>query len=130
VVRTELEVRYLALRIVFVAVFLAYLIWNLAWLVQGRLAPSMLWALTGVPSPTTGGTRSLTALLGGDVTDSLQWNACLIPICGLLLITLIQLIRQAMHRSPLRLSPTIAWCWFVVLSAAWILKLLVPEPSP
>ncbi len=36
-----------------------YICWNLFFLAHGRTAPSLLLALTGRPSPTTGMTRSL-----------------------------------------------------------------------
>jgi hypothetical protein len=121
--------RRAALRIAFGAVGLTYLVWNGIWLFNGQLAPSMFWALTGVPSPTTGGTRSLAALWRGDLVESLQWNACLIPICGLLVLSLIQLAGQAVRRAPLRLAPLLAWGWLVILAVAWALKLLIPEPT-
>ena len=46
--------------------FVVYLAWNVVWLFQGIVPPSLFQALTHRPSPTTGGTRSLQHLLVGD----------------------------------------------------------------
>src|ERR1022692_3864522 len=39
--------------------FVVYCIWNAYWLLQWRLPPSLFSAITGLPCPTTGGTRSV-----------------------------------------------------------------------
>ena len=48
-----------------VLAFSGYAIWNLFWLAQAKVPPSIFTATTGLPCATTGGTRSVLALLAG-----------------------------------------------------------------
>ena len=54
----------------------------------------MLVEATGIPSPTTGGTRSFLALLNGDITLSLYYNVATIPIITLLCVTTLYVVRS------------------------------------
>ncbi|MDY7011617.1 MAG: hypothetical protein SVV80_12845, partial [Planctomycetota bacterium] len=51
------------LRIFAAGLFLIYCFWWVFWLVRGKLPPALFLAITGLPSPTTGCTRSLQSLL-------------------------------------------------------------------
>jgi hypothetical protein len=98
-----------------------YVSWNVYWLAAGRVPPSMLTGLTGLPAPTTGGTRSVTALLDGDLPRSLYYNAMTIPILGLLTITVSQVLLKG------RGDNWLVTAWVAVLSVAWVGKLLSPS---
>lgn len=100
-----------------------YLGWNAWWLSAGRIPPSMLTGATGIPSPTTGGTRSFLALLDGDLATSLYYNPMTIPILGLLAVTVGQVIFRG--RGENWLVPA----WLIVLSVAWIAKLMSPSAT-
>jgi len=103
-----------------------YLFWNVGWLSLGRPAPSLFTGLTGLPCPTTGGTRSLHALLAGDLTGSFTYNPMTVPILGLLTATLAVLTSRALRRQRLSLPTGYLYAWFGLLSAAWLIKLCSP----
>lgn len=113
----------LVLRTLLLGMFLVYVGWNFYWLTKLRLAPSIFQSLTGLPCPTTGGTRSLFALLRGELTESLRYNALCVPICLLFAVTLSQLLMQALRGKRLALRPWLVWIWIVILPLAWLIKL-------
>ena len=81
--------------------FAFYAGWNVWWLSLNRVPPAMLLAATGLPSPTTGGTRSFFAMMNGDVTLSLYHNVATFPIIMLLAVTLMFVVRRGTRRSGL-----------------------------
>jgi hypothetical protein len=103
--------------------FLFYLAWNIRLLGQGRIPPSIFLAVTGLPCPTTGGSRSCAALLRGDLAASLSFNAMMLPIVALLGITIGELAFKRFRHRPLVISRALAWSWPAVLTLAWVLKL-------
>lgn len=112
------------LRIVAVSMLTVYVGWNLYWLSQYRLAPSLFQGLTGLPSPTTGGTRSFLALVRGEVRESLLFNAMTVPLCLLLAATVIPLGGQLARKQKVALAPAMVVIWAAILPLAWVLKLL------
>ena len=98
-----------------------YISWNVYWLASGAVPPSMLTGLTGLPSPTTGGTRSVMALLDGDLARSLYFNPMTLPLIGLMAVTVGQI---AVKR---RGDDWLVTAWVVLLSVAWVIKLLSPS---
>ena len=106
------------------AAALFYVGWNAYWIGRGALPPSILRHLTGIPVPTTGFLRSQIALAEGRVGDSLAWNALGAPIVVLLVVTGALLLRRAITGSRLVIPAGLARVWFVVLGAAWIVKLV------
>ena len=112
-----------ALRTIFMAMLAVYVGWNLYWLAQLRIAPSLFQTLTGLPCPTTGCTRSFFAICRGEWLESLRFNALLVPICVLLFASVLQLTCQAVVRQRLSLSKVLVILWGIVLSLAWVLKL-------
>lgn len=116
--RNILVLRYVALAC---AVF--YFAWNLFFLIQARIPPSILTGLTGLPSPTTGGTRSLLLLLRGEIYESLRANLFTIPICLCLASTLLLLGRQLVSCERLSIPGWLVGTWGIVLTIAWIAKL-------
>ncbi len=83
--------------------FAVYFAWNAFWLFQGTVPASLFQTLTGWPSPTTGGTRSLQHLLAGDWNESLRDNAMTLPLVLLLAVSGLQLGSQCLRRQRLRL---------------------------
>ena len=97
-----------------------YLVWNFSWLMSGHVPTSMLTGLTGIPCPTTGGTRSFIALASGDWQRSLYFNPMTIPLTGLLGVTLWQWLRFG------KAEDWIATAWGVMLAVAWAAKAFSP----
>jgi hypothetical protein len=106
-----------------IGVFVVYLAWNVLWLFQGTSPPSLFLALTGWPSPTTGGTRSLQHLLAGQWSESLRYNAMTVPLVLLLTASGLRLGGQLIRKQRLSLPAWLAWSWAAVLVIAWALKL-------
>jgi hypothetical protein len=104
------------------ACFVAYLGWNAWWLAHGRIPPSILLFVTGLPSPTTGGIRSLHALLVGHVGQSLRFNPLTVVYIALLAVSAAVLLRQCLQRRPLALPNWTAWSWFGALALGWAAK--------
>ncbi|MGO9642077.1 MAG: DUF2752 domain-containing protein [Candidatus Acidiferrales bacterium] len=107
------------------ASFAAYLAWNVAWLASGRIPPSVLRALLGLPCPTTGCTRSLVALLHGNLYASLLWNPLTVPILILLAVSLQMLFLAALRKKELTLPKWVGAAWWSVLLMAWLSKFLL-----
>lgn len=106
-----------------ISMLIIYLGWNIRWLAAGRIPPSMFTAATGLPSPTTGGTRSVRVLLEGDVITSLYYNAMTIPIVCLLAITIGQVLIKGSGEHWLIAA------WITVLLIAWAIKLVSPSAT-
>jgi len=107
------------------ASFAAYLAWNILWLASGKLPPSMLLAILGIPCPTTGVTRSLACLLHGDLRASLMWNPFAIPFLILLALSFHALSLAAVRKKELTLPKWMAAAWCAVLVLAWLSKFLL-----
>ena len=123
VVRAGMGFFHRILRGMAIGGFAVYLAWNVVWLFQGIVPPSLFQALTDQPSPTTGGTRSLQHLLAGDWSESLRYNAMTVPLILLLIASGFQLSRQLLRRQSLCLPVWLAWSWAALLMIAWTVKL-------
>ncbi|MGE0610324.1 MAG: DUF2752 domain-containing protein [Pirellulales bacterium] len=106
------------------ALFVVYCLWNLFWICQWRIPPSLFLAFTSLPCPTTGCTRSVVSLLNGDVVESWRWNPLTIPIIVLFCATLGCLVCRAAARKPLLLPGKFLTAWGGLLGLAWACKLL------
>ncbi|HUT61732.1 MAG TPA: DUF2752 domain-containing protein [Phycisphaerae bacterium] len=115
----------LLLRAVAVASAAGYCGWWGYWLSHGRLAPSPMLVVTGLPCPTTGLTRSLLSLMNGQWLASLCWHPLAVPIVALLAASLLWLARQLALRRRLVLPRAFGWLWAAVLLAGWAAKLLI-----
>ena len=105
------------------AAFVLYVGWNVRWLAQGQLPPSILLGLVGLPAPTTGMTRSTLAFLEGSWSTAFLWNPFTLPFGALLIFTACEIAWKRTTRRRLVLSHTLALAWPVLLLAAWITKL-------
>jgi hypothetical protein len=101
-----------------------YVSWNLYWLAHGRLAPSILSATTGIPAPTTGGTRAFRALAHGDWRESLRCNPFAVPIVILFVLTLSVLAARVLRTGKWLISNRWFYVWAALLLIAWLTKLL------
>jgi hypothetical protein len=104
--------------------FAAYVVWNAFWLASGKIPPSALRAILGVPCPTTGCTRAVVSLLHGDLRASLLWNPFTIPILILLGMSLQMLLWAALHKKKLLLPRWMGIAWLSVLLMAWAAKFI------
>jgi hypothetical protein len=111
-------------RILATVLFVGYVVWNGYWLCLGRVPPSLFLAVTGLPSPTTGGTRSVQQLWQGNWRESLKWHPLAVPIILLFLLSLGWLGWQALTRQRLRLPEWFLWAWGICLGISWVVKLL------
>ncbi len=103
--------------------FVVYCLWNLFWLFQWRIPPSLFWAFTKLPCPTTGCTRSVMCLLRGEIAESLRWNLLTIPILVLFSITVGCVGLRLANRQPLQLHGHFLRAWGLLLAVAWLCKL-------
>jgi hypothetical protein len=106
------------------SVLIGYFCWNLFWLAGGRLAPSLLLALTGIPAPTTGGTRAFRALARGDWRESLDCNPFAVPMVFLFVLTLSALAARIARTGKWLISNQWFYLWAALLLVAWVTKLL------
>ena len=105
--------------------FIFYLEWNVTWIAQGRIPPSILRALAGVPCPTTGGYRSFIALCRGEFVQSFLYNPLMLIYLLLFCYSMAVLFLQWIHRRRLVLSPFIAWMWCASLLIGWAAKFVL-----
>lgn len=99
------------------AAFVGYVGWNLAWWWRGQVAPSIFSWATGLPCPTTGGTRSIRALANGDVAASIALHPFAVPLATLFVVS----VCQALVRGRLAAWMPSAWLW--VLAFSWVSKI-------
>jgi hypothetical protein len=89
------------LRYIGLLAFLFYLIWNMFYLSNAQLPPSILYKLTGIPAPTTGMYRSLCALAVSDINGFLMNNPVVILFIPILTLILLGLIASYYKRERL-----------------------------
>ena len=126
--RAKTHVIALSVKAAALGAFSLYLFWNAYWIGMGEIPDSILRAFAGIPSPTTGGTRSIVALIHREWAQSLLWNPLTIVYMALMASSVWLLGHQAMGGKRLALPPILAWLWAGSLVAGWILKLTIgPE---
>ena len=108
-----------------IGLIVVYVGWNLAHLAAGQLPGSLMTAIVGLPCPTSGGTRAISALLGGDVITSLRWNPLAVPITVLFVLSLVELVRSRLVWGRVRLGPRWVRCWMWLLATAWLVQLAI-----
>jgi len=103
--------------------------WNVFWLTRAEVPPGMLQYFTGLPCPTTGGTRSLLAILEGDVAESLRWNPLTLAYLALTLASIACLVGRCRRGHGLLLPRALGHVWIVTLGIGWIVKLAMGPAS-
>lgn len=119
-----MRIWYRALRCLAVAMILVYCVWQVYWLGMGQLPPALFLAFTGLPAPTTGGTRSVGCLLRGDWQGSLHHNAMTIPVTLMAIGCAVWVTVLVSRRRQIRLPRGMGLAWVVLLALAWSIKLL------
>lgn len=124
----EAKLTSTTLRCLAAALFAVYLGWNLYWLSQHAVPPSLFTAMTGLPCPTTGGTRALGCLLEGDLRESWRFNAMAVPLVAMFLATIIVAVLRFHSRRAFLLPSWFMPAWLGLLLVAWVMK-LASSPS-
>lgn len=102
-----------------------YLLWNAVWLASGKIPISILTAFSGIPCPTTGGTRSLLAALQGHWLEAFLWNPLTPAYVLLMVYSAVKLARQSIRRERLALPSVIARLWILAVAVGWVAKLAI-----
>jgi hypothetical protein len=102
-----------------------YLLWNGVWLAMGKMPISILTAFTGIPCPTTGGTRSVFAALQGHWLEAFLWNPLTPGYVLLMVYPVVGLARQSIRRERLALPAVVAQLWMFALAIGWVAKLAI-----
>jgi hypothetical protein len=89
------------LRYIALFAFAFYLFWNLYFLLKVQLPPSILYKITGIPSPTTGMGRSLMAIIDFNLKGFLINNPMVILFIPILILILINLFISYCKRKKL-----------------------------
>jgi hypothetical protein len=122
VVPYQARMMHRGIRCVALGAFALYLVWNAIWIAKGKIPPSVLTALAGIPCPTTGGTRSVVALFHGEWHQAFLYNP-LTPIYLLLFAYSVAFLsRQMLIGKRLALQRFTAWMWMASLTAGWVAK--------
>lgn len=111
--------------IAFLAIFsLAfYICWNIYFVFIKQIPPSILYRLTGIPSPTTGMYRSFIGLMALNRDAYFSNNPFLIPFLILLTITISIIIKKVIKKEPVFINNSLGISYIVVLSLSefWML---------
>lgn len=111
-----------------VAVLLSgYGLWNLFFIIKGEIPPSIFKHFTGLPCPTTGGTRSFLCLCRGDWSNFFLYNPFTLFFIALMIVSAIVIVRRFLQKMPLRFPKWLAVSWLSILAAAWITKFILPS---
>jgi hypothetical protein len=102
-----------------------YLSWNGYWLLRGKLPDSIFRALTHLPCPTTGGTRSIEAYWRGDWKEGVCYNPLTPVFIALFLSSLVVLGNRYFRHRRVSLPTWMARAWFVSLGTAWAAKFVL-----
>ena len=106
-----------------IAISTIYVFWNAFWLAHLQVPTSLFAAFTGLPCPTTGGTRAVLALCDGRFLESLRYNALAVPIAALFLFSLGLVATRFRRGGKLRMPRWLFLGWVGLLALAWALKL-------
>ncbi|MGD9992377.1 MAG: DUF2752 domain-containing protein [Salinivirgaceae bacterium] len=111
--------------IAFLAIFsfTFYICWNVYFTFSKQIPPSILYKLTGIPSPTTGMYRSFIGLMTLNKNAYFSNNPFLIPFLLLLIITIYVIVKKAIRKQPVFISNNLGISYFAVLilSEFWML---------
>lgn len=103
--------------------FTFYICWNVYFLSLKQIPPSIIYKLTGIPSPTTGMFRSFVGLITLNKDTYFLNNPFLVPFLLILSITLYDILKKAIRKQPILISNSLGISYFIVLilSEFWML---------
>ena len=103
--------------------FAFYVVWNMFFLQKGIIPPSIMYKLTGIPSPTTGMYRSFVGIINMDYRVYINNNPFVIPFTILLLYTTVFLVSKYKNKHPLLINNRIgfSYLFILVISEIWML---------
>ena len=105
--------------------FAGYVVWNAAWLLHGRIPPSIFFYCTGLPCPTTGMTRSMIALCRGNVRDFFLFNPFTLIYLALIGGSVLFVLQRYRRQQPIVLPSFMAWAWLAALGLGWLAKFAI-----
>ena len=103
--------------------FLFYVVWNMYFLLNGSIPPSIMYKLTGIPSPTTGMYRSFIGIIQMDYGAYITNNPFVIPFIILLLCTTVILAAKFKNKQPFLISNSMGLSYLIIfaISEIWML---------
>ncbi len=103
--------------------FVFYVFWNMLFLLKGIIPPSIMYKLTGIPSPTTGMYRSFIGIIQMDYGAYITNNPFVIPFIILLLCTTVILATKLKKKQPFLISNSMGLSYLIILaiSEIWML---------
>lgn len=104
--------------------FVFYVVWNMFFLLKGIVPPSIMYKLTGIPSPTTGMYRSFIGIIQMDYKVYITNNPFVIPFIILLLFTTVILGTKYKNKQPLLISNNMGIIYLLILAISEIWMLL------
>jgi hypothetical protein len=104
--------------------FLFYVAWNMFFLLEGIVPPSIMYKLTGIPSPTTGMYRSFIGIIQMDYMVFITNNPFVIPFVLLLFRTAFILLTKFKNKQPLLISNNMGISYLSLLASSEIWMLI------
>ena len=103
--------------------FVFYVVWNMFFLLKGIIPPSILYKLTGIPSPTTGMYRSFVGIIQMNYGAYITNNPFVIPFIILLLFSTVILASKYKNKQPLLISNSMGLSYLLIfaISEIWML---------
>lgn len=103
--------------------FISYVCWNVFYLSHGIIPASILYKLTGIPSPTTGMYRSFIGLITMNKDVYFSYNPFVIPFILLLLITGVVIVKRIKNRQPVLINNILgnSYLLIFVISEIWLI---------
>lgn len=108
-----------------ILIFVFYVFWNLYWISNYSIPPSIFNYFTGLPCPTTGCTRSLNCLFNKEYKQFFLFNVCTVPYIVLIGLSFFSILSNYILFGMLKISNYLALSWWFTLSIGWFFKFLI-----
>ena len=106
--------------------FIGYCGWNLYFLLQGEIPSSIFKTMTGLPCPTTGGTRAVKAFFSGELGEAFLYNPLTLIYILLAVLSFGYLFYYRIQQKILSLPWWLCRGWLLALGVGWVVKFLLP----
>ena len=101
-----------------------YFCWNLFYIINGNVPPSIFYKMTGIPSPTTGMLRSFKGIIIMDIDTYFSNNPFVMPFLILLGYTFALLVIKIKNKRPLIIQNSLGIIFLLTLTMSEIWMLL------